>query len=84
MGKQWLCIGYGPHTVTVYNRATIKGLIYLYYEYYPTVTEWGPYPSFADKGLGPRGGSCGNTRSRRILIDLLSLHVPEHHGEYRR
>ena len=38
-------VGYGPHTVTVHNRATIKGLIYLYYEYYPTVTEWGPYPS---------------------------------------
>ena len=36
-----------PHTVTVYNRATIKGLLYLYYEYYPTVTEWGPYPRYS-------------------------------------
>ena len=34
-------LGYCPHTVTVYNRATIKVLIYLYYEYYPTVTKWG-------------------------------------------
>ena len=33
-------LGTAPHTVTVYNRATIKVLIYLYYEYYPTVTEW--------------------------------------------
>ena len=37
-------VGYCPHTVTVYNRATIKVLIYLYYEYYPTVTEWGHVP----------------------------------------
>ena len=37
---------YCPHTVTVYNRATIKVLIYLYYEYYPTVTEWGQYPTY--------------------------------------
>ena len=36
---------YCPHTVTVYNRATIKGLIYLYYECYSTVTEWGQYPT---------------------------------------
>ena len=40
-----LYIGYCPHTVTVYNRATIKGLIYPYYEYYSTVTEWVQYPS---------------------------------------
>ena len=32
-------------TATVYNRATIKGLIYLYYKDYSTVTEWGQYPS---------------------------------------
>ena len=36
--------GYCPPTVTVYNWATIKVLIYLYFEYYPTVTEWGQYP----------------------------------------
>ena len=36
-------LGYCPHTVTVYNRATIKVLIYLYYGYYPTVTKWGQY-----------------------------------------
>ena len=35
---------YCPHTVTVYNRATIKGLMYLYYEYHSTVTERGQYP----------------------------------------
>ena len=34
-------VGFCPHTVTVYNRATIKGLIYPYYEYYSTVTGWG-------------------------------------------
>ena len=38
--------GYCPPTVTVYNWATIKVLIYLYFEYYPTVTEWGQYPRF--------------------------------------
>ena len=40
--------GYCPHTVTVYNKATIKVLIYLYYEYCPTVTEWGQYPRHAN------------------------------------
>ena len=40
-----LNLGHCPHTVTVYNRATIKLLIYLDYEYYSTVTEWGQYPS---------------------------------------
>ena len=35
-----------PYTVTVYNRAIIQGLIYPYYEYDPTVTEWGRYPRF--------------------------------------
>ena len=38
-------LGYCPHTVTVYKKATIKGLIYPYYDYYSTVTEWGQYPS---------------------------------------
>ena len=37
-------LGTAPHTVRVYNSATIKGLIYPYYEYYSTVTEWGRYP----------------------------------------
>ena len=41
-------LGYCPHTVTVHNRATIKVLIYLYYEYNPTVTEWGQYPNAGD------------------------------------
>ena len=45
-----LCFRYCPHTVTVYNRATIKVLIYLYYEYYATVTEWGQYPIYAIYG----------------------------------
>ena len=40
-------LGTAPiHTVTVYNRAAIKVLIYRYYEYYPTVTDLGQYPSF--------------------------------------
>ena len=39
-------VRYCPHTVTVYNGATIKGLgglIYLYYEYC-SVTGWAQYP----------------------------------------
>ena len=55
LGVIGVYLGYCPHTVTVYNRATIKGLIYLYYEYYPTVTEWGHHPKFTglelDRGL---------------------------------
>ena len=46
--SSWYPLGTAPHTVTVYNRATIKVLIYLYYEYYPTVTEWGQYPTLLD------------------------------------
>ena len=41
-------VGVG-RTVTVYNRATIKGLIYPYDEYYPAVTEWGQYPTCTPK-----------------------------------
>ena len=44
-----LNLGIAPHTVTVYNRATNKVLIYLYYEYYPKVTEWGQYPTLNDQ-----------------------------------
>ena len=41
-----LNFGYCPHTVTVYNRATIKVLImHLYYEYVSTVTGWGQFPT---------------------------------------
>ena len=40
----WALFGYGPHTVTVYSRAAIKVLSYLYNEYDPTVTERGQYP----------------------------------------
>ncbi|CAE7384645.1 unnamed protein product [Symbiodinium sp. CCMP2592] len=36
-------LGYGPDTVRVKNGATVKVQIYLYYEYYSTITEWGPY-----------------------------------------
>ena len=43
-GRWLLDIGYCPHTAPVYNRATITVLLYVYYEYYPTVTEWGQYP----------------------------------------
>ena len=50
------CFGYCPHTVTVYNRATIKGLIYPYYEYYSTVTEWGQYPTH--NGIREQQGNC--------------------------
>ena len=39
-------LGYCPHTVTVYNRATIKVLIYLYNEYDPTVTERVQYAKY--------------------------------------
>ena len=38
-------LGTAPNTVTVYNRATIKGLIYPYYKDNSTVTEWGQYPN---------------------------------------
>ena len=38
--------GAAPNTVTVYNRATVRGIIYPHYEYYSTVTEWGgQYPT---------------------------------------
>ena len=47
--RDW--VGYCPHTVTVYNRATIKVLMYLYYEYYSTVTEWGQYPKIGSLKL---------------------------------
>ena len=43
-------LGYCPHTVTVYNRATIMGLVYPYYEYCSTVTEWGQCPASTLKG----------------------------------
>ena len=33
--------GYCPHPVTVYIRGPIKGYIYPYYNYCPTVTEGG-------------------------------------------
>ena len=36
-------LGTDPHTVTVYNRTTSKVLIYLYYDGYSTVSEWGQY-----------------------------------------
>ena len=39
--KFWYC----PHPVTVYTRGHIKGYIKLYYTCYPTITEWGQYPS---------------------------------------
>ena len=39
-------LGTAPHTVTVDIRATIKGLIYPYYQYYSTVAEWRQYPRF--------------------------------------
>ena len=39
-------LGTAPLTATVYNRATIKVRIYLYYEYYPTLTEWGQDPMY--------------------------------------
>ena len=43
---QGLGLGTAPHAVTVYNyRATSKVLMYPYYEDYPTVAEWGQYPS---------------------------------------
>ena len=49
-----LNLGYCPGTVTVYN-STMKGVIYPYYEYYSTVTEWGQYPTY---GVG----GCSNSQ----------------------
>ena len=46
-----LCVGYCPHTATVYSRVTVKGLLCPFSEYFPTVTEWGQYPSYAVRGL---------------------------------
>ena len=45
-----------PHTVTVYNRATIKVVICLYYEYYPTVT--------------PKLSSCCVANFRHAVVEL--------------
>ena len=42
------------HTGAVYNRATIKGLIYPHYECYSTVAACGQYPRFRACGLGIR------------------------------
>ena len=35
-------LGYCPHPVTFYDKATIKGNRYI--SYYPTATGWGRYP----------------------------------------
>ena len=48
----WMRAGYCPHTVTAYNRATIKGLIYPYYEDNSGVAEWGQYPRLRVDGWG--------------------------------
>ena len=50
-GENWKLLfrihyGYCPHPVTVHIRGPIKGYIYPYYNYYPTVTEGGQYPRF--------------------------------------
>ena len=44
-------VGYCPHTVTVYNRASAKGLRHLYQKHYSTVTEWKQYPRFSQHDL---------------------------------
>ena len=65
-----LNLGYCPHTVTVYNRATIEGLIYLYSEYYQLLLSGGStQPKLlkilpacqADPGVGCRYPSVGAT-----------------------
>ena len=61
-------LGTAPHTVTVCNRATIKVLIYLYYEYYPADTEWGQYPTY-----NPRhGGASIREMAGRTAPDNLA------------
>ena len=35
------------------NGAALKGLIYPYYEYYSTVTEWGQHPALHPKSKNP-------------------------------
>ena len=37
-----------PPPVTVYIRGPIKGYIYPYYNYYPTVSEGGQYPTLGE------------------------------------
>ena len=39
-------LGYCLSPVTVYIKGPIKGYIYPYYYYYPTVTEWGQDPTY--------------------------------------
>ena len=39
-------LGYSPHSVTVYIRGPMKGYIYPYSTYYPTVAEGGQYPRY--------------------------------------
>ena len=67
-----VCIGYCPHTVTVYNRASIEGLIYLYYEYYPTVTECGAVSKVC-KGSGLGFRVQGMQQMALLLQSLLTL-----------
>ena len=62
-----LPIGCCPHTIAVYDKAAIKVLIYPYYQYYPTVTEWGQYLTYQLHDAGPlfdlelcvKASSCG-------------------------
>ena len=60
-------LGTAPHTVTVYTRATTKGLTYLYYKDYSTVAEWGQYPRLTVKGF--RVSGLGYHKSLSPLIN---------------
>ena len=64
-GSLQLYVGYCPHAVTVYNRATDMGLIYPHYEYYSTATEWGRYPSYILHQEQPK--SCASQGSQEVL-----------------
>ena len=65
-------VGYCPDTVTVCNRATIKVLLYVCYEYYPTVTEWGSVPKVKAPSLPVRTPAAQHQR----LIDMWAMAVP--------
>ena len=61
-----LYFGYCPHPVTVYIRGPSKDYIYIYYNYYPTVTEGGQYLSYIHPERG--WGGTGRIPSRVFFI----------------
>ena len=60
-----------------------KGLIYPYYEYYSTVTEWGQYPGFRRaRTLGYEVGveKLRGLGSRRVKVFSLGFSVLKTYG----